>query len=84
MAVLDGGRFPLIATRSAQFGEAGDDHQRDLASELERRGLARTIIDPALVTADDLLGTLDTDIVKTDNPPPFRLNDEPTGARASF
>jgi UDP-N-acetylglucosamine transferase subunit ALG13 len=73
MAVLDGGRFPLLALRKEQFGEAGDDHQQDLVAELGRRGLAATIADPAELTADDLLDTLNTTVVKTDNPPPFEL-----------
>lgn len=73
MAVLDGGRFPLMALRKERFGEAGDDHQQDLAAELVRRGLAATIPDPAELTVEDLLATLDTNIVKTDNPPPFEL-----------
>ena len=73
MAVLDGGRFPLLALRKQRHGEAGDDHQQDLAAELSRRGLAATIADPAELTVDDLLATLDTAIIKTDNPPPFHL-----------
>lgn len=73
MAVLDGGRFPLMALRKERFGEAGDDHQQDLAAELVRRGLAATIPDPADLTVEDLLATLDTNIVKTDTPPPFEL-----------
>jgi UDP-N-acetylglucosamine--N-acetylmuramyl-(pentapeptide) pyrophosphoryl-undecaprenol N-acetylglucosamine transferase len=74
LAVLDGGRLPLLALRKQRHGEAGDDHQQDLAAELTRRGLARTIGDPAELTVDDLLDTLDTTVVKTDTPPPFRLH----------
>jgi UDP-N-acetylglucosamine transferase subunit ALG13 len=77
MAVLDGGRLPLLALRKERHGESGDDHQQDLAAELERRGLARTIADPAELTVEDLLGTLTTSVVKTSNPPPFRLDDVP-------
>jgi UDP-N-acetylglucosamine transferase subunit ALG13 len=74
MAVLDGGRFPLMALRKECFGEAGDDHQQDLAAELQRRGLAKPIADPAELTVDDLLDTLHTSVTKTDSPPPFELS----------
>jgi UDP-N-acetylglucosamine--N-acetylmuramyl-(pentapeptide) pyrophosphoryl-undecaprenol N-acetylglucosamine transferase len=80
MAVLDGGRHPLMALRKARYGEAGDDHQKDLAAELERRGLATPIPDPAELTVDDLLDTLHHEVLKTDNPPPFRLDDGPAGS----
>jgi UDP-N-acetylglucosamine--N-acetylmuramyl-(pentapeptide) pyrophosphoryl-undecaprenol N-acetylglucosamine transferase len=73
MAVLDGGRFPLMALRKQRYGEAGDDHQQDLAAELARRGLASTIADPAELTVDDLIATLRTSVLKTDNPPAFVL-----------
>lgn len=73
MAVLDGGRFPLLATRKERFGEAGDDHQQDLVNELERRGLARGIEDPATLTVEDLLDTLGNAVVRTETPPPFAL-----------
>jgi len=74
MAVLDGGRYPLMALRKERYGEAGDDHQQDLAAELERRGLAGTIADPAELTAEDLLATLDHEVRRTDTPPPFDLS----------
>jgi UDP-N-acetylglucosamine transferase subunit ALG13 len=73
LAVLEAGRMPLMALRLAQFGEAGDDHQKDLADELSRRGLARPIDDPAGLTVEDLLDTLGTTVVRTEHPPPFRL-----------
>lgn len=82
LAILDGGRFPLMAVRQARFGEAGDDHQLELAGELARRGLARTVTDPASITVDDLLATLDTGIVRTANPPPFLLAGTPEAAGA--
>ncbi len=82
LAILDGGRFPLMAVRKAAFGEAGDDHQAELAAELERRGLARTIADPAAITVEDLMSTRSTRIVKTDTPPPFLLDGDPTEAAA--
>jgi UDP-N-acetylglucosamine transferase subunit ALG13 len=84
LAVLAGGRKPLMAVRLARHGEAGDDHQRDLVTELERRGLATPIDDPAELTADDLLATLSTSVVRTDNPPPFRLVDARPWARSAI
>ncbi|MDT7590432.1 MAG: hypothetical protein QOC67_5639 [Pseudonocardiales bacterium] len=82
LAVLEGGRMPLMALRLERYGEAGDDHQKDLAAELSRRGLATTIADPATLTVDDLLATLTTSVLRTDNPPPFRLDDVPSRAGA--
>jgi UDP-N-acetylglucosamine transferase subunit ALG13 len=73
LAVLEAGRMPLMALRLAEFGEAGDDHQKDLADELSRRGLVRPIDDPAELTVDDLLDTLCTTVVRTEHPPPFQL-----------
>jgi hypothetical protein len=73
-----------MAVRLARHGEAGDDHQRDLVTELERRGLATPIDDPAELTADDLLATLSTSVVRTDNPPPFRLVDARPWARSAI
>lgn len=83
LAVLDSGHFPLLANRLSGFGEAGDDHQLDLSKELARRGLGRPIEDLATLNVDDLLGTLEHAVVKTDNPPPFRLDDVPAQALSS-
>jgi UDP-N-acetylglucosamine transferase subunit ALG13 len=82
LAILDGGRFPLMAVRKAAFGEAGDDHQVELANELKRRGVARTIADPATLTVGDLLATLGTSVLKTDDPPPFLLEGTPPAGQS--
>ncbi|MDF2993701.1 MAG: glycosyl transferase, partial [Microbacterium sp.] len=37
--VLDAGKAPVIATRSARHNEHVDDHQQDIAGEITERGL---------------------------------------------
>lgn len=57
LTALGAGLRPLLASRSAVFGEAGDDHQPQLADELQRRRLAvhRTA---DKITLDDLIDVL--------------------------
>lgn len=66
------GLRPLLASRSAALGEAGDDHQSQLADELERRQLAFHR-DPAGITVNDLLAGLCSGTVRTDDAPAFEL-----------
>lgn len=73
IAALEAGRPPLLTARSQRHGEAGDDHQRELAAELARRGLA-THRDAGCVTVEDLLATLGTSVRRSAAPPPFRLH----------
>lgn len=40
LAALDAGRCPILVPRERAHGEHIDDHQRQIATELERRGLA--------------------------------------------
>jgi len=54
LANLAAGRFAVLASRVAAFGEASDDHQRELAEELAARGLA-IHRSPGAITAEDLL-----------------------------
>jgi UDP-N-acetylglucosamine--N-acetylmuramyl-(pentapeptide) pyrophosphoryl-undecaprenol N-acetylglucosamine transferase len=72
LANLAAGRFALVVSRLAALGEAGDDHQRELAEELVSRGLAAYRA-PEEITVDDLLGTLDTTIRRVADVPPFAL-----------
>ena len=51
LANLAAGRFAVMTTRLAAFGEAGDDHQAELATELAARGLALHRA-PDAITAD--------------------------------
>ena len=72
LANLAAGRFAVMVSREAEFGEAADDHQRELADELAARGLAvhRT---PADITVDDLVATLSTAVRRVSEVPPFEL-----------
>ena len=56
LANLAAGRFAVMVSRVAAFGEAGDDHQAELAQELAARGLA-VHRSPDTITVDDLLAT---------------------------
>lgn len=72
LAALEAGRFPVLASREVEYGEAGDDHQAQLARELARRGLG---LDrrPTAITVDDLLMTLGSRIQRSAAPPKFEL-----------
>lgn len=72
LANLAAGRYAVMVHRIAQFGEAGDDHQRELASELDSRGLALHR-DASEITVDDLLATLSTVVRRVAAVPPFEL-----------
>jgi UDP-N-acetylglucosamine transferase subunit ALG13 len=66
------GLFAVVVSRVAAHGEAGDDHQAELAQELVRRGLA--IHRPCeAITAEDLLATRNTTVRRTATIPPFAL-----------
>jgi UDP-N-acetylglucosamine transferase subunit ALG13 len=72
LANLAAGRFAVVVSRRAALGEAGDDHQRELAEELVSRGLA-AYREPEDITVDDLLATLGTTIRRVTDVPPFEL-----------
>lgn len=72
LAALAAGRFALVSSRVAAHGEAGDDHQRELADELAARGLALHR-DPEEITVDDLLATRATAVRRAPDVPPFEL-----------
>ncbi|MEJ8278282.1 glycosyltransferase [Pseudonocardia spirodelae] len=72
LGALAAGRHPVLAVRRAREGEAGDDHQVQLAAELSRRGLA-TVLDPATVTAASLLDALQRGVHRPGTPPAFEL-----------
>jgi UDP-N-acetylglucosamine--N-acetylmuramyl-(pentapeptide) pyrophosphoryl-undecaprenol N-acetylglucosamine transferase len=54
LLALDAGRCPLLLPRRLHRGEHTDDHQTQLADDLDRRGLA-VARDPDRLTAEDLL-----------------------------
>ena len=72
LSALRAGRCPVLVPRCAALGEAGDDHQRELAGELDRRHLALRR-DPACITVDDLLLTMATGVRRSAVPPAFEL-----------
>lgn len=72
LANLAAGRFAVVVSRLAALGEAGDDHQRELAEELVARGLAAHSV-PEEITVDDLLATLKTTVRRVSDVPPFDL-----------
>jgi UDP-N-acetylglucosamine transferase subunit ALG13 len=72
LANVAAGRFAVVATRVAEFGEAGDNHQQQLAEELVARGLA-VHRQPTEITVEDLLSTLSTSVRRVSDVPPFEL-----------
>jgi UDP-N-acetylglucosamine transferase subunit ALG13 len=72
LAALDAGRAPALFSRTQALGEAGDDHQAQLATELAARGLAFDL-EPETVTADDLFATLKVEIVRLASMPAFEV-----------
>lgn len=73
LGALTAGLYPLLVPRRVQRGEAGDDHQQELAEELHRRNLG-SYRDPVDITVQDLLDTLATTIRQVQAPPPMLLN----------
>jgi UDP-N-acetylglucosamine transferase subunit ALG13 len=72
LANLAAGRYAVMVPRIAEFGEAGDDHQRELAIELESRGLALHR-DASEMTVEDLLMTLSKEVRRAAQVSPFEL-----------
>ena len=72
LADLAAGRYAVMVHRIAQFGEAGDDHQPELARELDARGLALHR-DASEITVDDLLATLSSGVRRVAEVPAFEL-----------
>jgi UDP-N-acetylglucosamine--N-acetylmuramyl-(pentapeptide) pyrophosphoryl-undecaprenol N-acetylglucosamine transferase len=73
LTALSAGRRPLLADRSAALGEAGDDHQGQLAAELDRRGLA-VHRHPERITVEDLVDALGSAVRRSASAPAFELS----------
>lgn len=72
LSALEAGRQPLLVPRRAAHGEHVDDHQEQVAAELERRGLA-LVREASEVTAEDLVTAAGRAARPADAPSPFRL-----------
>jgi UDP-N-acetylglucosamine--N-acetylmuramyl-(pentapeptide) pyrophosphoryl-undecaprenol N-acetylglucosamine transferase len=72
LTALAAGHRPVLADRVAGRGEFRDDHQRQIAVELHRRGLA-VHADASGLTVDDLLTALSSDVRRAGHPPVFEL-----------
>jgi UDP-N-acetylglucosamine transferase subunit ALG13 len=68
LMALDAGKLPILVPRLERHGEHVDDHQRQIAAELERRGLA---IDRAVedLDADTVHRAAQTRVVSTSADP---------------
>jgi UDP-N-acetylglucosamine--N-acetylmuramyl-(pentapeptide) pyrophosphoryl-undecaprenol N-acetylglucosamine transferase len=71
-AALETGHTPLVIPRRRDRAEASDDHQVELAKELQRRGLA-VAREADAVTVDDLVTSLSTSVRPTPARPEFGL-----------
>ncbi|MBN9737966.1 MULTISPECIES: glycosyltransferase [unclassified Pseudonocardia] len=72
LGALAAGRHPVLAVRRSRDGEAGDDHQSQLAAELAGRGVA-TVLAPEEITAARLAAALDRGVRRPGVPPAFGL-----------
>ena len=72
LTALAAGRRPVLVPRSAVLDGFADDHQRQIAVELQRRGLA-VHAEPSELTVGDLLSALSTSVRRAGDPPPFEL-----------
>ena len=72
LTALEQGRCPLLVPRRRARGEHVDDHQVEIAAELDRRGLAvaREVGD---LDADALLAAASRTVVRAATVPPFAL-----------
>jgi UDP-N-acetylglucosamine--N-acetylmuramyl-(pentapeptide) pyrophosphoryl-undecaprenol N-acetylglucosamine transferase len=69
---LSAGKLPVVVPREAAYGEQVDDHQTELARELDRLGLA-VVRSPATLTGADLVAAAGWRVSRAASPPGFRL-----------
>jgi UDP-N-acetylglucosamine--N-acetylmuramyl-(pentapeptide) pyrophosphoryl-undecaprenol N-acetylglucosamine transferase len=77
LLAMKAGHAPLLVPRSARRGEHVDDHQQQVAAELDRRGLA-TIFDldnPEANITDAIFSASSSRVSTVGNPRPFDLAD---------
>jgi UDP-N-acetylglucosamine transferase subunit ALG13 len=68
---MEAGKCPVLVPRMARHGEHVDDHQRQVAEELEGRGLA--VHRPAeALTLADLKRAMSVTISESPDPPTIR------------
>jgi UDP-N-acetylglucosamine transferase subunit ALG13 len=72
LQTLEHGKCPVLLPRRREFAEHTDDHQRLIAEDLGRRGLA-VWADPDDLTAEDLWAAAPMTAVGVSTPPPFLL-----------
>jgi UDP-N-acetylglucosamine transferase subunit ALG13 len=72
LTALAAGRRPVLVPRSAGADGFADDHQRQIATELQRRGLA-VHGEPAALTVGDLMAALSSRVRRVGDPPAFEL-----------
>lgn len=72
LQILDAGRAPVLLPRREAHGEHVDDHQRMIAFELDRRGLAISR-DPDELSPQDLRDAMERTVEMGRFPVPFRL-----------
>jgi UDP-N-acetylglucosamine--N-acetylmuramyl-(pentapeptide) pyrophosphoryl-undecaprenol N-acetylglucosamine transferase len=72
LSALEAGRAPVLVPRRREYGENVDDHQKLVAAELERRGLA-VDVRPETLTLADLATAAHRRIRPVPDPPPCRL-----------
>jgi UDP-N-acetylglucosamine--N-acetylmuramyl-(pentapeptide) pyrophosphoryl-undecaprenol N-acetylglucosamine transferase len=70
LAALEVGKCPLLVPRRLAHGEHVDDHQTQIAAELGRRGLARSVEADELTLAD-LVAAAGTRVATLTQDPPF-------------
>lgn len=70
LAALEAGRLPLLVPRRPEHHEHVDDHQLQIAHDLEARGLA-LVREVDELTCDDLLVAASTVVGRNGSPPSF-------------
>src|SRR5437764_5240449 len=72
LAALETGRCPILVPRSPQAGEHVDNHQEQIAAELDRRGLAMSRAVDSISSAD-LEAVARRSVTRATEVPPFVL-----------